>query len=298
MDAVVTIKGLSKYYGSIKALHQFDLQIPRGTAFGILGPNGSGKTTLLGMLLDITKPNQGNFEWNLVDHPDRPRLGIGALLETPNFYPYLNAIQNLKITARIKNTDGRDIEEVLKMVNLWDRRTSKFMTYSLGMKQRLAIAAAMIGDPEVLIFDEPTNGLDPEGIAEIRNLILKIASLGKSIIMASHILDEVEKICSHVAIIRKGELLVHGTVGGILKKNEVIFEVKAQPLDRLESALRKFPQVRTIETINDHLLVTAEETLQGETLNKQLFDQGITLSHLSVKKVRLEDEFLNIIKSN
>lgn len=298
MDSLLSINGLSKHYGSLKALNDFTLDIPRGTAFGILGPNGSGKTTLLGMLLDITKPNSGSFEWHLKDHPEKPRLGIGALLETPNFYPYLNAVENLRITARIKNTDDAQIDEVLKLVGLYERRKSKFLTFSLGMKQRLAIAAAMIGDPEVLIFDEPTNGLDPEGIAEVRELIKRIANMGKTIIMASHILDEVEKICAHVAIIRKGVLLQTGSVGSILQDNILNIEVDATDRARLNSVFAAAPFVSNIEDLNGRFLLTVDDTHTASDINRLAFENGLTLSHLLVKKRRLEDEFLNIIRNN
>lgn len=298
MDALVTINGLSKYYGSIKALNQFTLEIPRGTAFGILGPNGSGKTTLLGMLLEITMPNAGNFQWHLQQYQDAPRRGIGALLETPNFYPYLNAVENLKVTAAIKESDGKEIDDVLKMVGLYERRKSKFMTYSLGMKQRLAIAAAMVGDPEVLIFDEPTNGLDPEGIAEVRELIQRIAAMGKTIIMASHILDEVEKICSHVAIIRKGHLLQTGTVGSILQENIINIEVGCQDNGQLKSVLKAASFISEIQETNGFLILTMEGQFGAEDINRMAFENGITLSHLVIKKRRLEEEFLNIIRNS
>jgi len=298
MDSLVTINGLSKFYGNIRALDQFTIQIPRGAAFGILGPNGSGKTTLLGMLLGITRPNAGGFEWHLKNHPHAPRKSIGALLETPNFYPYLNAVQNLKITAAIKESDGKEIDDLLKLVGLYERRHSKFATFSLGMKQRLAIAAAMIGDPEVLIFDEPTNGLDPEGIAEVRALIQRIAAMGKTIIMASHILDEVEKICANVAIIRKGQLLQTGTVGSILQENIVNVEVGCQDIHRLHQVLKDQPSISEIQSLNGFLVLTVEGTFGAEDINRLAFENNITLSHLVIKKRRLEEEFLNIIRNS
>ena len=209
---VLQISGLTKKYGKITALKSLDLKIEQGNVYGLLGPNGSGKTTTLGIILGILKQDDGSFSWFGDKYGDQYRLKIGAILETPNFYPYLNADENLEIIRHIKNDQNADFTELLTMVNLVDRRKSNFSTYSLGMKQRLAIAATLIGEPEVLIFDEPTNGLDPQGIAEVREILKKIANTGKTVIMASHILDEVEKICSHVAIIKKGQLLATGPV--------------------------------------------------------------------------------------
>src|SRR5690606_17499858 len=201
---VLTIQNLSKNYGKIKAICNLSFTVEKGNIYGILGPNGSGKTTTLGIILGITKNDAGSFNWFDGLKGKDARQKIGALLETPNFYPYLNADENLAIIAHIKKMNRHRFDDLLSLVDLTQRRHSPFRTYSLGMKQRLAIAASMVGDPEVLIFDEPTNGLDPLGIAEVRNVIVKIARQGKTILMASHILDEVEKICSHVAILKQG----------------------------------------------------------------------------------------------
>jgi ABC-2 type transport system ATP-binding protein len=190
MDAVLSLNNISKSYGPIQALKNVSFEVPPGTVFGILGPNGSGKTTLLSIILDVLKANNGNFLW--FGHAGSPeqRKRIGSLLETPNFYHYLSAVDNLKITQSIsKRGNLQDIDIALKKVNLFDRRKSRFSTFSLGMKQRLAIAAALLGSPKVLVLDEPTNGLDPVGIAEIRNLIVELKNNGHTIIMASHLLD-------------------------------------------------------------------------------------------------------------
>jgi len=197
--SVLSIKNLTKSYGKLTAVDGLNLEIEKGHIYGLLGPNGSGKTTTLGIILDILRPDDGTYEWFEGEYGDKARMKIGAILETPNFYPYLNASENLDIVRRIKRVSNVDYDELLEVVNLAHRKKSAFRTYSLGMKQRLAIAATMIGDPEVLIFDEPTNGLDPQGIAEVRNILSRIASMGNTVIMASHILDEVEKICDHVA---------------------------------------------------------------------------------------------------
>ena len=218
MSSVLTLNGITKFYGSIRALNNVSFEVPQGSVFGILGPNGSGKTTLLSIVLDVLKANNGNFLW--FGHPGSPeqRKKIGSLLETPNFYHYLSAVDNLKITNSISGRgNAEDIDEVLKKVKLYERRKSRFKSYSLGMKQRLAIAAALLGSPKVLVLDEPTNGLDPVGIAEIRELIVELKKSGHTIIMASHLLDEVEKVCTHVAILKTGELITTGQVEEILR---------------------------------------------------------------------------------
>ncbi|MEM9328340.1 MAG: ATP-binding cassette domain-containing protein, partial [Bacteroidota bacterium] len=204
MTTTLEIEGLSKRFGRIQAVNQLNLTVKPGQVFGILGPNGSGKTTTLGMILDVVAPTAGAYRWFDGKDPVESRRLIGAILETPCFYSYLTAVQNLRIVAHIKKKGKDRIDQVLHQVNLYDRKDDKFKTYSLGMKQRLSIAAALIADPPVLILDEPTNGLDPEGIAEVRSLISSIASEGKTIIMASHLLDEVQKVCSHFCVLRKG----------------------------------------------------------------------------------------------
>ena len=204
--SVLQIDNISKSYGVVRALNNVSFSVPKGTVFGILGPNGSGKTTLLGIVMDVLKASGGSYSWDGKPSTEEIRKQLGTLLETPNFYHYMSAEDNLKIAARIKGRGEDDIEKVLHLVNLYQRKSSKFSTYSLGMKQRLAIASTLLGDPDILVFDEPTNGLDPAGIAEIRELIKDLNRKGKTIIMASHILDEVEKVCTHVAIIQKGVL--------------------------------------------------------------------------------------------
>lgn len=292
---ILRIQGLSKRYGRIQAVDDLHLEVKQGMAYGILGPNGSGKTTTLGMVLNITRPSGGAFEWFEGQYGQDYRRHIGALLETPNFYPYLNALDNLGVVAHIKKAGSQDFGPLLKMVNLYDRRASKFRTYSLGMKQRLAIAAAMVGDPEVLIFDEPTNGLDPQGIAEVRETLRRIAETGKTIIMASHILDEVEKICSHVAIIKNGRMLASGTVGAIIS-DDFLIEVAAADLSALQSAFEQDDRVKQARLQSDEglVLLHLEEEVPPAAINKWAFEKGITLSHLRVVKKSLEAEFLEI----
>ncbi len=294
---VLRINGLSKRYGRIKAVDELDLTIEKGMAFGILGPNGSGKTTTLGMVLGITQRSGGEYEWFEGQYGQDYRRHLGALLETPNFYPYLNAVDNLGIVAHIKRVKQPRMQELLELVNLWHRRDSKFRTYSLGMKQRLAIAAAMVGDPEVLIFDEPTNGLDPQGIAEVRDTLQRIAETGKTIIMASHILDEVEKVCSHVAIIKNGRLLASGTVGAIISEDFLV-EVAAEDMQALQQAFAQDARVNKAELQEGQLLLHLQEEVPPAALNEWAFSKGFTLSHLRVVKKSLETEFLEITSSD
>ncbi len=295
---VLQISGLTKKYGKITALKSLDLKIEQGNVYGLLGPNGSGKTTTLGIILGILKQDDGSFSWFGDKYGDQYRLKIGAILETPNFFPYLNADENLEIIRHIKNDQNADFTELLTMVNLVDRRKSNFSTYSLGMKQRLAIAATLIGEPEVLIFDEPTNGLDPQGIAEVREILKKIANTGKTVIMASHILDEVEKICSHVAIIKKGQLLATGPVGSIIN-SDITVELASNDMHLLKSFLAGIPMVKSLHMLDKFIEITVDQNEDFAVLNKLAFDNGIILTHFVGRKKRLETEFLEITsKSN
>jgi len=284
---------LVKRYGPITAVNNLNLEIESGNVYGILGPNGSGKTTTLGTVLGIIQPDNGNFSWFEGRYGSEARMHIGALLETPNFYPFLSPVKNLQITAHIKKIDAPNIDSILEMVNLAHRRDSAFSTFSFGMKQRLAIAAALIGDPEVLIFDEPTNGLDPQGIAEVREIIQRIAAEGKTIIMASHILDEVEKVCSHVAIIKKGNLLASGEVGAILSNDRQV-DIAAENMSKLREVLTNFPGVNTILDKGKILQLQVDPSLSAAQLNKLAFDNGLIISHLVMKPKSLETEFLEI----
>ena len=292
---VLEIKNLSKNYGQIKALDNLNLTINAGEVYGILGPNGSGKTTTLGLILGVLKADSGSFEWFEGKYGSNARKHIGAILETPNFYPYKTAEDNLSLIAKIRQVEKPDINQLLKKVNLYERRKSKFRTYSLGMKQRLAIAATLIGDPDVIIFDEPTNGLDPQGIAEVREILQRVADSGKSVIMASHILYEVEKICSHVAIIKKGKLLATGQVGSILSNDQIV-EVNAADQNALMGFLRSYPWIKTITPKSKFIECTIDESHDGAELNELAFKHNITLNHLVHKLKDLESEFLQITK--
>ncbi len=292
--SVLTIQNISKSYGRIRALNDVSFEVPEGSVFGILGPNGSGKTTLLGIVMDVLRANSGSFLWFNKDGSHEQRKQIGTLLETPNFYHYLSGGRNLAISAEIKGKSPEYIETVLKKVNLYERRDSKFSTYSLGMKQRLALASALLGDPSVLVLDEPTNGLDPVGIAETRELIRLLAKEGKTIILASHLLDEVEKVCTHVAILQKGKLITNGHVDEVLK-NEDIVELASSNLARLQEAMQTFPGKTAVKLQNNHLQVLFPfGTASMEQINRYCFEQGIVLNHLQLKKKSLEARFFEL----
>jgi ABC-2 type transport system ATP-binding protein len=293
MTKVLNTYNLSKKYGSLQVLKEVSLEVEKGSVFGLLGPNGSGKTTTLGILLDVIPQNAGSYEWFEQKPSHLLRKKIGAILETPNFYGYLSAERNLKIAAEIKEVPYPDIERVLKMVELFDRRKDKFKTFSLGMKQRLAIGAALLGNPEVLLLDEPTNGLDPQGIAEVRNLIVTIARQGITIILASHMLDEVEKVCSHVAIIKKGTLLVQGRVDEILGEEQIL-ELKADNMEELHTALKEYTLIAEVKIELDKFVIKTKARTSNAEINKYFFSKGIVLTHLASRKKNLEMQFLEI----
>lgn len=295
MATVLNINGLTKSYAKVKALNNLNLQINQGEVFGILGPNGSGKTTTLGILLSVLNADSGSFSWNEQEPSKFDRKKIGSLLETPNFYPYLSARQNLSIVCQIKAVSESEVYRVLSTVDLLNRADSKFKTFSLGMKQRLAIASALLGNPEILVLDEPTNGLDPQGIAEIRGIILDLAAAGKTIIMASHILDEVEKVCTHVAVLKLGNLITTGPIETVLNNQEQVFIV-AENLDILKLTLSQIDGVSNIKQIGNRVSVILAEGKNSAYLNKSLFDKGIVASEIGIQKSDLEANFLELIK--
>lgn len=295
MQPVLSIQGISKRYSSIQALKNVSFEVPEGCVFGILGPNGSGKTTMLSIILDILHANSGTYSWFGKPGSPETRKQIGSLLETPNFYHYLSAVDNLNITQAISGRgNAADIDRVLEVVKLTQRKRSKFSTYSLGMKQRLAIAAALLGDPNVLVFDEPTNGLDPVGIAEIRELIKHLARQGKTIIMASHLLDEVEKVCTHVAILKQGTLLAAGPVDEVLA-NEDIVEISAANSASLQQALESYGGPTHIKQDgNIFQLFYPIGQARLEEINRHFFEKGIVLNQLVLKKKSLEAKFFEL----
>lgn len=291
---ILQLTDLTKSYGKIKALDKVSFDVPEGTIFGILGPNGSGKTTLLSIVLDVLRSDGGSFKLFEEEPNAFHRKRIGSLLETPNFYHYLSARQNLEIAAEIKGRGKEDIETVLKQVNLFDRRNSPFSTFSLGMKQRLAIASALLGNPDVLLLDEPTNGLDPVGISEIRMLILDLASKGKTIIMASHLLDEVEKVCTHAVILKFGKQITSGPVSEILSNDDLV-EVSSNDLDRTLSVLNQFEGLRKINKEGEMLVLDFPANKADlSAINAFCFQNGVVLSHLQFRRKSLETRFLEL----
>jgi ABC-2 type transport system ATP-binding protein len=295
MHPILTITGVSKNYGKLTALDGVSFEVPAGAVFGILGPNGSGKTTLLSIILDVLHADTGKFSWFGNSPQTNNRKQIGSLLETPNFYHYLSAVDNLKITQAISGRgNSSDIDKVLEIVKLSERKKSKFSSYSLGMKQRLAIGAALLGNPDVLVFDEPTNGLDPVGIAEIRDLIKSLAASGKTIIMASHLLDEVEKVCTHVAILKKGTLLTAGPVDEVLAQEDIV-EIAASNNDALLNTIELMGGFSKVKKHPNCLqLFYPVGTAQLESINKYCFEKGITLQQLQLKKKSLETKFFEL----
>jgi ABC-2 type transport system ATP-binding protein len=296
MTEVLQTESLRKTYKNLVALNKLDITVEKGQIYGLLGPNGSGKTTTLGILLGAIKADQGTFSWFKNGEKDENRKKIGALLETPNFYPYLNAIDNLKIVGKIKDVPDllTHIEKVLKQVDLWKRKTTKFNAYSLGMKQRLAIASAMLSDPDVLVLDEPTNGLDPQGIAEIRTLILDIAKGGKTVIIASHILDEIEKMCTHVGILKNGKLIQQGTMQEIMSQDKLLL-INGESHEKLKATIDELPALVFVKELNGQLLIRAEETFSPSQVNQLIAEKGVYLNALSVYKKNLETIFLELI---
>jgi ABC-2 type transport system ATP-binding protein len=296
VNSILSIRSITKSYGPVRALQQVSFEVPPGSVFGILGPNGSGKTTLLGIVMNVLQANSGEYSWFGEPPSNLQRKKIGTLLETPNFYHYLSGERNLEIAAAIKGYGKEDISRVLKIVNLSDRRQSKFSTYSLGMKQRLAVAACLLGNPSVLVFDEPTNGLDPAGIAETRELIRELAKEGKTILLASHLLDEVEKVCTHVAILQKGHLLMAGDVNEVLT-NEELAEIGAADTAKLKDLLTAMPGVRLIKDNATYVQVFFENgPIDMGAINEYCFNRGIVLTHLQLRKKSLESKFMDLTK--
>ncbi len=294
MDNVVTTNGLTKHYGRIKAVDQLNFSVPVRSVFGILGPNGSGKTTTLGMLLDVINPTSGTYTWFGNPPGKTNRQKIGSILETPAFYPYLSASDNLRIIAEIKDAGRDNIDNVLRLTGIYDRRNSAFSTFSLGMKQRLALSAALLSDPQVLILDEPTNGLDPKGIAEIRELIRRIAIEGKTVILASHLLDEVQKVCTHFSVLDKGKLVYTGLVNDA--RGEQILEISADDMDILIDTLNAFSDKISVEAKGQFALLTIPVNLSISAVSRYLFEKGIYPTHLFAQKKSLETQFLEILK--
>lgn len=294
MKPILTIENLNKRYGAVQALNNVSFTIQKGNVYGILGPNGSGKSTTLGIVLNVVNKTSGQYSWfggSMATHDALKK--VGAIIERPNFYPYMTAQENLELVCKIKGINYAKVHEKLELVGLLERKNSKFSTFSLGMKQRLAIASALLNDPEILILDEPTNGLDPQGIHQIRDIIKVIAAQGTTILLASHLLDEVEKVCTHVVVLRKGVILYTGLVDG-MAANEGFFELQAANNEELQNTLAQHPAVQKCTIENEKVLVYLKEPLEAKDLNQFLFERQIVLQHLVKRKNSLEEQFLTL----
>ena len=296
MDKVLEIKNLTKKFGSLTAVDDLNLTVEKGNVYGLLGPNGSGKSTTLGMVLNVVNPTSGHWKWFGKEPSTDSLKKVGAIIERPNFYPYLSAEKNLEIVARIKGADFTKIDEKLKIVGLLERKKDKFQTFSLGMKQRLAIAAAILNDLYVLILDEPTNGLDPQGIIQIREIIQKIAADGVTIILASHLLDEVEKVCSHVVILEKGKTLYSGAVDEMMMSFGY-FELRSKDMNLLKNSLENTGYFEKIVVQEKFIKAILNQDIDASTLNQMMFEKGIVLEHLVKRKESLEQQFLHITQN-
>lgn len=295
METILSIKNIDKKYGSVHAVNNLSFEIQKGNVYGILGPNGSGKSTTLGIILNVVNETSGEFSWfngSISTHEALKK--VGAIIERPNFYPYMTATQNLKLVCKIKGVPYDNIDEKLKIVNLYERRDSKFKTYSLGMKQRLAIASALLNSPEILILDEPTNGLDPQGIHEIRQIIKEIASNGTTILLASHLLDEVEKVCSHVVVIRNGIKLYEGRTDEMTASNG-FFDLKSDnDQEKLKELLENYDGISSVKEEEGLLIAVLSKDISATEINEYLFKNKISLSHLVKRKLSLEQQFLTL----
>lgn len=291
---VIETSGLSKSYGKTLAVDGLDITVERGQVFGFLGPNGAGKTTTIGMLMGIITPTEGSFRLLGSGSPSellQARLRVGATLEQPNFYPYLTCRDNLKLVARVKGTEPSQIDEVLDTVGLLGRQKTKFGACSLGMKQRLALGATMLGKPELLVLDEPANGLDPEGMREIREIILRLAGEGTTIFLSSHLMWEVERTCTHVAILRKGQVVRQATVSELTDGEGAIAMLRAEDAETLQARIAGYPGIGKISRDGDVVRTTVED---GDlaALNRWLTDRDVYVSHLSLEQRTLEEAFL------
>lgn len=297
LETILSIKNLNKRFGSVQALRNVSFEIQKGNVYGILGPNGSGKSTTLGIVLNVVNKTSGEYSWfggSMQTHEALKK--VGAIIERPNFYPYMTATENLELVCKIKDINYAKINEKLELVGLTDRKNSKFSTFSLGMKQRLAIASALLNDPEILILDEPTNGLDPQGIHQIRDIIKQIAAKGTTILLASHLLDEVEKVCTHALVLRKGEILYSGLVD-TMSANEGFFELEADDIENLTLVLKTHPAIKNVVNEQGKVLVYLDKDLKAKDLNQFLFEKNIVLSHLIKRKNTLEEQFLQLTKN-
>jgi len=297
LETILTIENLTKKFGKLTAVDNLSFSIEKGNVYGILGPNGSGKSTTLGIVLNVVNKTSGSFSWFGGDVSTHNALKkVGAIIERPNFYPYMTAKQNLELVCKIKGVATTQVQKTLDTVGLLDRQDDTFKGFSLGMKQRLAIASALLNTPEILILDEPTNGLDPQGIHQIREIIQKIASEGTTILLASHLLDEVEKVCTHVVVLSKGKSLY---VGRVEQMNASFGFVTLQCSDMpgLKKVLEESTSFENIKQDAAYLIANLTQEMDAAKLNAFLFEKGITLSHLVQRKESLEEKFLALTQN-
>ena len=292
----ISVSNLSKRYGEVIAVNDASFEVPLGTICGFVGPNGSGKTTTIRMLLGLIKPSSGtgSIIGNSINHPEKYLQEVGAMIEGPAFYPALSGLENLKVLAKLGGIPLERCQELLDLVDLGERGRDKYKTYSLGMKQRLGIAAALLPNPKLLVLDEPTNGLDPAGIQEIRDLLEKLAADGVTVFVSSHLLSELEMISKHLVMLRKGEVIFSGPIQELLQRNKPTIVAKPTSINSLPylaEIINKTGHVAIIE--NDHVRVDADETF-AVTLNKLAFESGIVLAQLTPVRASLEETFFEL----
>jgi ABC-2 type transport system ATP-binding protein len=295
MDAALQISGLTKRYGHQIAVHELDLTVPAGSVYGILGPNGSGKTSTLGVVLGVLNAEKGSYNWFGQGSGHLLRRRIGALLEQPNLHPGMSARDNLRLAARIKNVSEGEIGQVLQKTGLAQWKHKKYRAFSTGMKQRLALASALLGDPEVLVLDEPTNGLDPEGIADVRNVIRSVADSGKTVVLASHLLDEVQKLCTHVAVLKEGRKIFDGPVGDMLGGRSGGVSIGASDRTELLQVLQAYQGVDAVREDGHLVTATLARDYTTADLSSYLISRGIRITHISEKQGSLEQEFIKLL---
>ena len=295
-DVILRTTGLTKYFGTLGAVKNLNLELRKGEVFGFLGPNGAGKSTTVGMLLGLITPTAGEIEifgLNLNEHRWSILRRIGAIIEEPSFYPYLSGWDNLEaLSIAIGDVSKAKIKEVLERVNLFDRARDRYQTYSMGMKQRLGIAAALLRDPELIILDEPTNGLDPAGTKEIRDLIPQLAHENRAVFLCSHLLHEVELVCDRVAIIKKGTMIANAPVHELVTTGQVL-QVKVDDLEGATEVLKSLPWIKSVKAENGYLMVDASKN-SGSRVNQALAEKNFFASELINRVASLEDIFLEL----
>ena len=292
----ISVSNLSKRYGDVLAVNNASFEVPLGTICGFVGPNGSGKTTTIRMLLGLIKPTEGSGSiiGNSIAHPEKYLKEVGAMIEGPAFYPALSGIENLKVLAKIGGIPYSRCQELLELVGLGDRGGDKYKTYSLGMKQRLGIAASLLPNPKLLILDEPTNGLDPAGIQEVRELLEKLSNDGVTVFVSSHLLSEIEMISKYLVMLRKGEVIFSGPIQELLAKHKATIIAKpssVNSLDYLAELLNKAGLKSIVE--EDHLVIDADESAAAR-INKIAFEGGVVLAQLTPVKASLEETFFEL----